>query len=205
MAPTAILVDFDGVLRRWPASDAAIETAHGLPPGAIHRAAFDPALLSALVEGRLADEAWRAETAQRLARHHPDADAAGAVARWSAGIGTIDRALLGLLQRCTPAPRLVLVSNGSTRLCRDLDAHGIAACFHAVVNSSEIGVAKPAARFFEIALARAGVAAPDTCFIDDSEEHVAAARTLGIPAHQYFGVDGVRPFLRDRGFDVTDG
>ncbi|HSX59651.1 MAG TPA: HAD-IA family hydrolase [Tahibacter sp.] len=204
MTPSVILVDFDGVLRRWPDSDAAIESPHGLPPGSLRAAAFDRALLAALVEGRLSDADWRNETAWRLREHYPHADVTAAVAQWSAGIGTIDRDLLSLLQRCTPPQRLVLVSNGSTRLPQDLDAHGIAACFHTVVNSSAIRIAKPAAGFFEIALARAGVTAADALFIDDSTDHVAAARMLGIRSHVYNGIAGVREFLGDTGLVVPD-
>lgn len=201
---TAILIDFDGVLRHWPATDLAIERAHGLPPGSIRHAAFDRRVLAALVEGRLSDTQWRTETARRLREQHAGAAVDAAVAAWSAGIGEIDHALLALLQSCRPAPRLVLVSNGSTRLSQDLAAHGITALFHAIVNSSELGLAKPAARFFEAALARAGVTAQQAVFIDDSPEHVTAALHLGIRSHVYRGRPGAREFLHKCGFAVAD-
>ncbi len=203
MPATALLVDFDGVLRRWPASDDAIERAHGLPVGSIRTAAFNQPLLADLVEGRLSDEDWRTRTAARMQSQHPGVDVAGAIAQWSSGLGEIDTELLQVLRDCTPSHRLVLVSNGSTRLRSDLDRLGLRDAFHAVVNSSEIGVAKPAAAFFEIALKLAGSTPALALFIDDSPEHVAAARMLGLRAHCYAGVPGVREFLRACG--VTPG
>lgn len=203
MTATAILIDFDGVLRHWPANDLAVERAHGLPPGSIRHAAFDRRVLAALVEGRLSDTQWHTETARRLREQHAGAAVDAAVAAWSAGIGEIDHAMLDLLQSCLPTPRLVLVSNGSTRLPQDLAAHGITAQFHAIVNSSELGVAKPAAAFFEAALARAGVTAQQAVFIDDSTEHVTAARRRGIRSHVYRGLHDAREFLRECGFAVA--
>lgn len=199
MPAAALLVDFDGVLRRWPASDDAIERVHGLPNGSIRTAAFDTPLLADLVEGRLSDEDWRTHTATRLRQQYAHADVAGAITQWSSGRGEIDTELLQVLRDCTPSHRLVLVSNGSTRLRRDLDRLGLGDAFHAVVNSSEIGVAKPAAAFFDIALQRAGSTPALALFIDDSPGHVAAARTLGLRAHCFVGVRGVRDFLRDCG------
>jgi putative hydrolase of the HAD superfamily len=198
MPVTVLLVDFDGVLRRWP-SEAPLEAAHGLPAGSLRAAAFDAALLADVVEGRLRDEDWRREAAVRLRRVHPHADVDGAVARWSSGIGEIDHELLRILRHCIPTLPLVLVSNGSTRLREDLARLQIDGSFDAVVNSSEIGVAKPATAFFEHALRQAGAAPAHALFIDDSPGHVAAAAALGIRAHVYAGAAGVRVFLSDNG------
>lgn len=198
----AILVDFDGVLRHWPADDTAIERAHGLADGSLRAAALDPRLLQPLVEGRLRDEDWRETIALRLSRAHPTADVSGAMAQWSAGIGTIDRNLLALLQGGTA--RLVLVSNGSTRLRADLQHHGIASCFDAVVNSAEIGVAKPSAAYFANALARAGTTAAQALLIDDSITNLDGARACGIRTHRYDGIAGVRALLRETGLRADD-
>ncbi len=195
---TALLIDFDGVLRHWPAGYADLERRHGLPSGSLYETAFAPALTAALVEGRLDDAAWRARVTQTLRERHRAADAAGAVAQWSTDIGEIDRDLLAVLDACT-ARRRVLVSNGSTRLRRDLAAHGLDDCFDAVINSSEIGVAKPAAAFFTAALTVAGVPAAQAVFIDDSAGHVAAATALGLRAHRYVDLAGARAFLHGCG------
>lgn len=55
--------------------------------------------------------------------------------------------------------------------------------------SAGLGVRKPDARVFELALERYGASAVDTFFVDDSAENVDGARALGITAHHYTGDD----------------
>lgn len=51
--------------------------------------------------------------------------------------------------------------------------------------SHEIGIAKPSDRFFLHILQKEGKDATRTFFIDDTPEHVDAARGLGIHAYRY--------------------
>jgi len=52
----AVVVDLDGVLRRWdPAVIGDAEAVHGLPAGALGAVAFHPKLLSVAVTGRISD------------------------------------------------------------------------------------------------------------------------------------------------------
>lgn len=57
--------------------------------------------------------------------------------------------------------------------------------------SCQLGVRKPDARLFELALAHYGTRAEDTFFVDDSVGNVEAASALGIHAHQLTYVNGV--------------
>ena len=52
--------------------------------------------------------------------------------------------------------------------------------FETIVISAEEGVAKPAAEIYRRMLERLGVAAAETVFVDDMEENVVAARSLGM-------------------------
>ena len=152
----ALLVDLDGVIRRWPtAHDDAVEMAHGLPHGSVRRAAFAPDLVHAAITGRVSDEAWRSSIAASLEREHGSRDAVAAVAAWSAHPGELHAPTLAVLRACPTSLRIVLVTNATSRLSCDLQALGLTGLFHAVVNSSELGVAKPDARIFEVALDRA--------------------------------------------------
>jgi len=191
----ALLIDFDGVLRRWPDDDGELEAAHGLPPGSLRRVAFAPDLIEPAVLGRISDEQWRERIAQDLQRAHPDSEAAQAVARWSAAAGELDREVLALLDRCWPELRLVLVSNATSRLPRDLQALGLAQRFHAVINSSELGHAKPDSYCLRAALAYAGVEAGHALFVDDDAANVAAAVALGAHGHHYRDPAGLRQWL----------
>lgn len=54
--------------------------------------------------------------------------------------------------------------------------------FDDVVDSSEVGLRKPDARIYELALGRLDVAAPDAVFVDDAPGNVAGAERVGMRA-----------------------
>jgi 2-haloacid dehalogenase len=80
--------------------------------------------------------------------------------------------------------RLCLVTNGLSAVQRGrLALSGMAACFHAVVISEEIGIAKPDPRFFQAAAAALGLGAEELlCVGDNPAADVAGARGAGIEA-----------------------
>src|SRR5690606_3350678 len=161
-----ILTDLDGVIRDWSGQrDDDIERDTGLPEGAIKEAAFDPEQLIRVITGRISDEAWRRQTVDRLRERYPDADAARAVAAWSEPAGEVDREVLELLQRCRERVPLVLVTNATSRLDRDLSVLGIAAAFDHIVNSSVVGAAKPDRAIFEHALDRVGADPAEALYV----------------------------------------
>ncbi|MEO3751979.1 HAD-IA family hydrolase [Streptomyces sp. B6B3] len=181
----AVLCDIDGVLRHWPAADA-LESAHGLPTGALAAAAFAPARLGPAITGAVTDEEWRAAVAVDLAAACGSADRArAAVAAWSALLPRVDQDVVALLGRARALVSVALVSNATTRLEWDLDRQGLADLADAVVNTARIGVAKPDPRVYAVAAARVG-AAPHRClFVDDTPANVTAAREAGMTALHY--------------------
>lgn len=54
-----------------------------------------------------------------------------------------------------------------------------------IVYSHEVGFMKPDPRIYEVALRRAGAAPERTLFVDDREENLAGAATLGIDTHRF--------------------
>jgi len=70
--------------------------------------------------------------------------------------------------------------------------------------SYEARVMKPDPAFFTKLLRRFGLEAPDCVFLDDREEHVAAARSVGIRAEVHSGnVARARAFLRESGVRIA--
>lgn len=180
----AVLCDIDGVLRHWP-SDSAIESAHGLAPGAFAAVAFAPERLLPAITGEVEDEGWRdSVTEGLLADGHCAAlaDARAVVATWRAVRPRVDENVLALLQLAREILPVVLVSNATTRLESDLEEHGLTEFLDDLVNTSRIGVAKPDPRIFDYAARRAGVPAERCLFIDDTLENVEAARKAGMTA-----------------------
>jgi putative hydrolase of the HAD superfamily len=193
--PTALLIDFDGVLRRWNFEDPLIEEAHGLPAGAILGVALSPAALLPAICGSITDEAWRRNVADELLRLHPGSASADAVAKWSESPGEVDLGVAEVLSRCRRDLRVVLATNATSRLTSDLRALGLHERFQGIVNSSQIGFAKPHKEFYAAALQIAGVSAADAIFVDDSVANVAAAARLGIRGHHFRGHAGLEQFL----------
>jgi len=199
----ALLIDLDGVLRRWSSTGTEIERACGLPSGAIQTAAFEHSLLHAAVTGRISDEHWRERVVALLRRSYPQARAFEAVTAWSTPLGEVDVDVLRIVQRAAKRLRIVLVTNATTRLNRDLESLGLKDSLDVVVNSSEIGIAKPESGFYVAALRAANVGAAETLYADDSRANVDAATKLGIHSHHFNGHEALASFLAQH--RIVDG
>jgi putative hydrolase of the HAD superfamily len=175
----AVLCDFDGVIRRWSANDIErIETAFSLPLGAVAEAAFSRELLHEATTGAISDEEWRERIAGVLVAQHGNG-AHAAVAAWSRLSGSLDHEMLQLLREVRTTASVVLVTNATTRLDRDLEALAVGDAFDAIANSSALGVVKPQAEIFERAAASVGGALADCVVIDDQPGHLRAAHDAG--------------------------
>ncbi len=195
-----VVVDLDGVLRRWdPGVLAGAEAAFGLPAGAVGEVAFAPALLSAAVTGRISDAAWRERVVGQVAGRFGRAAAVGAVARWSASAGEVDPEVLAVVRGLRGRCRVGLVSNATTRLWGDLARLGLAGEVDEVFGTAELGVAKPDPAVFRLVCGRLGVE-PGRCgFVDDTAGHVAAAEAVGLVGHRYVSPAGLVGFLTGHG------
>ena len=96
--------------------------------------------------------------------------------------------------------KVAIVSNCAENTRPLLVKHGIDALADALVLSCEVGSAKPAAKIFQCALDRLGVAAEAAVFVDDQPDYCAGSVTAGIRAVQILrseldgqGLDGRIP------------
>ena len=79
--------------------------------------------------------------------------------------------------------RLFFLSNMPEPYAQHLErSHSFLSWFEAGVFSARVGCRKPAARIFELAFARFGIAPGEAIFIDDHPANIAAAQALGLPA-----------------------
>ena len=189
----AILTDLDGVIRIWsPEIHLKAERATGLPEGAILGTAFSDDLLPLVITGQISDDEWRRRIADLLSQDFPNTNAERAVELWSASPGEVDTEVLGILRACRKKAKLVLISNATSRLPSDLQRLGIAEDFDYIINSSEVGFAKPDPNIYFAALDTVEATPEQALFIDDNAGHVAAATRLGIAGHTYVGADALR-------------
>lgn len=191
----AVLCDVDGVLRRWPPHDD-LDLAHGLPPGTLAAAAFDPCRLIPAITGRITDEQWRASTEAAIAGIcGSPAAAKSVVAAWSSRLPAVDSEVVALLRKVRLSAPVALVSNATTRLERDLQRQGLDDLADAIVNSSRLGYAKPDPRVYTSAAQRLSTPVKQCLLIDDTAVNVTAAQAIGMPAIHYRQISDLREAL----------
>jgi putative hydrolase of the HAD superfamily len=191
----ALLIDLDGVLRRWdPAVASAVEQAHSLEPGSLLTTAMSWDLLRPAVAGELTDAQWMTVIASRLPL--PSDQAAAAVEEWQRHRGFVDEAVLAFIRDVRAAGLPVgLATNATDRLRDDLAGLGLAKEFDLVLSSWELKIHKPAPEFFARACAALGVEAPWVLFVDDDDRTIRGARAAKLLAFRWTGPEGL-PYLR---------
>jgi HAD superfamily hydrolase (TIGR01509 family) len=190
--PSALLIDFDGVLRQWP--DLA-DWPYAITEAEIRGVAFGPALLKQAILGEIKDDVWRQVIVRGLARSHDLSESQSAVDLWSSSSGVLVPEVVGLLRRIRADCRVVLATNATSRLPDDIESLGLSQRFYAVANSSRLGVAKPDPAFFHAALRLAEVSPTDTLFVDDTLENVTSASRIGIRSHHFSSPGRLAAFL----------
>jgi putative hydrolase of the HAD superfamily len=201
MAIRAVLIDFDGVIRRWEPHWEP-DSSTGITGDDVAAAAFEPARLRGVVTGAKTDEQWRTETAEALAVQHGEI-AHSVVAEWTSLTGTIDNEMLAVVRDLRTRVPVALITNATTLLESALETLGLTDTFDLVVNSARVGFAKPDAEIFRHAAEGLGVA-PDECvFIDDTAGHVEAAWAVGMTAIHFEGAEPLAVRLRELGLLST--
>lgn len=188
--PTALLVDLDGVLRRWdPEVPARIEAVHGLPAGALEKTAMDWSRLLPTITGQVSHADWMAGVAEAL-------EAPEAVAEWQRYRGEVDPDVLGFVREARAAGIPVAIGTNSTdQLEADLAVLGLTGEVDAVVNSSVVGAHKPTREFFAAACQALGRTPSQVLLVDDSDRFVRGARVVGLSAYRWNGPADL-PYLR---------
>jgi putative hydrolase of the HAD superfamily len=188
LRPTALLIDFDGVLRTFdPSINAKIELRYGLEPGTVLDTALEwPRLLPAIT-GRSTRAEWLATVAEALADRVGGADRAAALMdEWVVYPGTISPDVLQFVRDVRTAGMPVCVATNATVEFREvLESFGLSGEFDAVANSAEIGVHKPAKEYFAAACALVQTPPGRCLLIDDTDRMIRGARAAGLTAYRY--------------------
>jgi putative hydrolase of the HAD superfamily len=199
----ALLIDLDGVLRRWdPTVAKAVEESYDLIPGTLLQTAMTWELLRPAVAGELTDAQWMAAVAARLPL--PAAEGSAAVAKWQEHRGYVDPDVLAFIRTVRAAGLPVGLATNATDLLRgDLAALGLAGEFDAVISSWELKIHKPAPEFFAAACAELGQEPPWVLFVDDDDRSVLGARAAKMPAFRWTGPQGIPYLLRALGLPAA--
>ncbi|RKR90716.1 putative hydrolase of the HAD superfamily [Micromonospora pisi] len=195
---TALLVDLDGVLRQWdPAVTEAVEREFGLPAGALLETAMRWSLLQPAVTGQISHLDWMAGVAEALAEPAGGRErAVAAVDQWQAYRGVVDPDVLAFVREVRASGhRVGLATNATDRLDTDLATLELVDEVDLVLNSSALGVHKPAKEFFQLACQALGSPPGRVLFVDDDDRSVRGARAAGLSAYRWSGPADL-PYLR---------
>jgi putative hydrolase of the HAD superfamily len=191
----ALLIDFDGVLRRWdPAPMIAVEVEYGLPPASLLETSMAWDVYRPAMAGEITDAEWMAAVASRLPL--PPEEAAAAVGAWQSYRGEVDPDALAFVREVRAAGRRVgLATNATDRLRGDLDALGLTDEVDVVISSWELKVHKPAPEYFQKACELIGEQPKHVLMVDDDDRVVRGARAAGLAAYRWTGPQHV-PYLK---------
>jgi epoxide hydrolase-like predicted phosphatase len=101
----------------------------------------------------------------------------------------VDYALLDFLRGLRRSCKVGLISNAWSGLRPWIVSRGFEDAFDAMTISAEIGVMKPDARIFQIALEKLGVSPSESVFLDDFPENVTGARAVGMQAIHFIQLE----------------
>ncbi|MGI9597694.1 MAG: HAD-IA family hydrolase [Acidimicrobiales bacterium] len=185
-----VLLDLDGVVRHFdPDHVGTVEHRHGLAPGALTKAAFDPPVLEPVITGRRTRAQWIEQVGRSI-------EAPDAVREWLAERGTIDHDMLIIVDELRARSTAVaILTNVTDTVADELRHFGVTDRFDAVFNSAEIGFAKPDRRAFEHVCRSLGVEPGSVFFIDDSASKLTGAIEIGMTARLFEGVGPLRSQL----------
>ena len=193
--PSAVVFDLGGVLYDWD-------------PRYLYRKLFDDEGAMEDFLGTVCTRAWHvrqdagrsiAEAVAEAKARHPDKGGLidAFYARWAEMFrGAIDgtvRIMAELKARGRPLYCLTNAPAETFSTVRSL--YDYIDWFEGIVISGEVGLIKPDRRIFELLLDVHAIRAEDAVFIDDLEENVAAARSLGFHAIHFVGPERLRSEL----------
>ncbi|TCB96147.1 HAD family hydrolase [Micromonospora zingiberis] len=195
---TALLVDFDGVLRRFdPAVAARVEQEYGLSSGVLGEIAESWGMLQPVLTGQVNHAEWVSSVADALTPSVGDPGRArAAVEQWQRYRGEVDPQVLAFIREVRAAGiRVGLGTNATDLLDADLAALDLTGELDVVVNSSVIGIHKPAPEYFQAACAALETPPGRVLFVDDEDRAISGARAAGMSAYRWNGPADLR-YLR---------
>jgi epoxide hydrolase-like predicted phosphatase len=179
MSIRGVFFDFGGVIARteYQAPRQHLAERLGVEYEDIIKIVFEsPSSLSASVGEISAEEHW-AEVTKRLRR--PSSETEAIREEFFAG-DVIDREIVGYLRSLRSDYHVGLISNAWPDLRDYIAGQKFDDAFDHMVISAEVGVMKPEARIYQIALEQAEVSPDEAVFVDDFYENIEGCRSVGM-------------------------
>ena len=177
----AVFLDFGGVINRteFQAPRQHLAERLGMEYDDLVRLVFESETSRQASIGAISEDEHWAAVVRKL--RLPASEAQAVHEEFFAGDIT-DRDLLNMVRGLRPKVRVGLISNAWSGLRPWIVAQKLDDAFDAMVISAEIGVMKPDARIYQIALEKFDVAPAEAVFVDDFIKNVEGARAVGMQA-----------------------
>ena len=176
----AIIFDFGRVISAQKPTSlfSSYENELGLEPGTINSIMFNSKTWEdALIGGKTVEEFWQEIGPQLNLNSRIEIDA---FRRRYHADEAVNHSVVNLLQRLYGRYKLAVLSNSPPGLSQWLADWNLLHLFDTVFCSGDEGVVKPEPAAFKITLQRLAVEPEEAVFIDDTDEHVAASRKMGL-------------------------
>lgn len=185
----AVAFDFGGVMVPFQGLKSFEEGAAwlGIEEEELHEIAWGSPEWQLAVVGAISDEEFWQRLGPRLGLP------SGQIDRFVASLfrdAAVDLRMVGLVRRLRGPYRTGLLSNASDLLPWLLrERYGLDGLFDVEVISALEGLTKPDPRIYRVLVERLGTRLESTVFVDDREQNVAAAATLGMKAIWFEGYE----------------
>ena len=190
MTIRAILFDLGGVFFPWPSPEffAAWERRFGLEPGRLHALLWYGPDIEAANIGQMSADEYVARCAARLGAEEALARELIETAFYAE---EPNRPLVSFTRTLRSHFTVVALTNTWSFGRQLLQRRRCAELFDLIVSSADEGVRKPDPRIYQLVLDRLSLTPAEVLFVDDSEENIEAARTLGIRGVHFVSTEGV--------------
>jgi len=179
MTIRAIFFDFGGVILRteYQAPRQALAERFNMEYEEIDKAVFNSPSAQQASVGKITEEAHWKEIAKRFKL----SDAELQVFKDSFFAGdVIDRDLVEYIELLKPKYHVGLISNAWSGLREYITKEKVIEVFNSITISAEVGVAKPEAKIFQVALDHAKVQANEAVFVDDFQANIDGCESIGM-------------------------
>lgn len=179
MTIRAVFFDFGGVIARteYQAPRQHLAERLGMEYEDIIKIVFESPSSDRAAVGKISAKAHWAEVVKRL--RQPDSETETIREEFFAG-DVIDREILEYLRSLRSIYHVGLISNAWSDLRDYITEQKFEDAFDHMIISAEVGVVKPEARIYQIALEQAGVSPSEAVFVDDFYENIEGCQALGM-------------------------
>jgi len=179
MTIRAVFFDFGGVIARteYQAPRQHLAERLGMEYEDVVKIVFESPSSDRAAVGEISAEAHWAEVTKRL--RQPASETEAIREEFFAG-DVIDREIVEFLRSLRSSHHVGLISNAWSDMRDYITRQRFEDAFDHMVISAEVGVTKPEAKIYQIALEQAGVSPNEAVFVDDFYENIDGCQTVGM-------------------------